>query len=373
MTYRQIYNSSYSKIVRESVLKSVIFGFMIGLAAATVVALATMFIEFNGIWIALGACAGVTVICALVFYFVKFRPNEKIVAEKLDRMGFDERFITMLELDGDESCIARLQRADTVAAITSAVQRNGGKISGRSNVADKLADVGLTTRNMIIAAIVVVVAVVSLTFTSLPTSRVKEIFTGIPSYAVEYGAGNNGFIVSEANGYQINENSFKGYSVTVKEGDSAGKIVVTANDGYVFAGWDNGDLDPSRNDANIKGGHNLKANYEEMEEPEDEMFNSDSDGDGDGNGDPGQKNPNAPPNGEADDPGNSGDSDFSPPSGDGSSAGDSDMNNTIIDGETDYKEHIQEYYELAMQMLAEGKEIPPTLRKLIESYFGSLL
>lgn len=373
MSYQEIYKSNYSRIVRESVLKSIVYGSVIGLGVAIVIALATMFIDFNGIWLALGACVAVAVALSLTFYFVKFRPTQKYVAERFDRMGFDERFITMLELEGDESFIAQAQRADTVAAITAAAQKHNGEIAARTP-AEKLAAVGLTTRNIIIAVVVFVVAVVSLSFTALPNKRVREIFNAIPSYNVEFSAGENGFLTTSNDGFvsKLEDGNFR---QEIKEGDSSVNIVVTANDGFVFAGWDDMDpddkVDPSRLESNVHGAFKASAKYEQMEEPEDEQLGGNGGGEGDGNGDPGESNPDAPSK-----EGEGGQSnEFAPPqeggNGNGSSGGGS-ANGEIIDGETDYKENFEEAYEAAMKMLAEGKDIPPALRKLIESYFNGL-
>ena len=57
--------------------------------------------------------------------------------------------------------------------------------------------------------------------------------------------------------------------------------------------------------------------------------------------------------------------------GDGAGGAWSDSN-WVIDGETDYRDVYEMYYDMAMDILNNGGEIPPELREFIEDYFGSL-
>lgn len=371
MSYQEVYKANYARIARESVIKSIVYGAVIGLGVAIVIALATMFIDFNGLWLALGGFAAVTVALSFVFYYVKFRPTQKYVAERFDRMGFDERFITMLELNGDESYIAQKQRENTIEVITAAAQKNNGAIAVRS-AAEKLAAVGLTTRNIIIAAVVFSVAVVSVTFTALPNKKVRDLFHITPEYNIAFSAGEDGYLTCSANDYELDLDALNSFSQTVREGDPSATVVITPKYGLVFAGWTDSEelVNPSRNINDVRAALNAVARYEEMEEPEDIDFgNGEGDGMGEGGpGDPGENNPNAPPS----ENGNSGDSDFNPGHSGNGSPGDSVLNGNVLDGDTDYKEIFGEYYEEVMNALSSGKELPPALRQLYESYFKGL-
>ena len=57
--------------------------------------------------------------------------------------------------------------------------------------------------------------------------------------------------------------------------------------------------------------------------------------------------------------------------GDGSGGGWSD-NNQVIDGETNYRDVLEQYYDLAMEYINSGEEIPPEIKEFIENYFNSL-
>ena len=49
-----------------------------------------------------------------------------------------------------------------------------------------------------------------------------------------------------------------------------------------------------------------------------------------------------------------------------------DPNDQVLDGKTDYKDVYEQYYKEAMEILANGGEIPASLRKIIEAYLNTL-
>ena len=57
--------------------------------------------------------------------------------------------------------------------------------------------------------------------------------------------------------------------------------------------------------------------------------------------------------------------------GSGAGGGWSD-NNQIIDGNTDYRDVLDQYLDLVMDLLENGGDIPPELLQFIEDYFGGL-
>lgn len=381
MTYSQVFKSHYSRVVRERVLKAAIFSIIIGLGVAAVIAFVTIFTEFNGLWTAIGAGLGVAAILTPILYFALFRPSQKSVAESLDRLGFDERIITMLELEDDCSIIAELQRNDAVSTVTAAAENNGGKIPvKRSSIAEKLSKLGLNRTVLIIAGVVLVVAIVSLVLTSLPTKKVKEIFVGANTYTVTYNSGDRGYISTESDGYAYNADIARAgkFSLQIEEGKSGERIVVTAydkpDDSYMFVGWSDDYYDPlnpaSRCDDKVLFGFAVSAQYIRLDSAVDDPADDINSNSGEN---PGMSNNNAPPSDDADGNGKShGEPDEIGPPSNGASASDSVMHSEIIDGQTDYQENFQEYYDEAMRRLSEGKDIPESLRKLIAAYFEAL-
>lgn len=369
MTYQQIYKSHYARVVRDNVLKSAIFGLLAGLAVAAVIAFITIFTEFNGLWTAIGSGLGVAAVTAVVLYFTLFRPTDKSVAEQLDRLGFDERIITMLELNGNDSVMAELQRKNAVATVTAVAEKNGGKVPVRSaTVMQKLAALGLNTTMLIIAGVVVAFAVVSLVFTGLPTKTVKEMFVGTPTYTVTYNAGEHGYILTESGDIARDGK----YTIRVNEGKLGETIVIVANDGFMFAGWSDGYYDEYNASARtdkVMTGFTATAQYKALDVVEDDPEESLNSADGEN---PGAGNGNAPMKEGEGSQNNPGQIDPMAPPGTGAGASDTPMYSEIMDGNTDYQEFYDQFYNDAMQRLAEGHNIPDSLRKMIAAYFAAL-
>ena len=74
-----------------------------------------------------------------------------------------------------------------------------------------------------------------------------------------------------------------------------------------------------------------------------------------------------PPEGTPEDEGNK--SDQIDPNGAGGKWNDA---NQFIDGNQYYRDQLDLYYELAMQIFESGGEIPPELREFFENYFDSI-
>lgn len=382
MTYSQVYKSHYSRMVRDRLIKSAVFSLFIGLAAAAIVAFVTIFTEFNGLWTAIGCGLGVAAVMIPVLYFAWLRPTEKSVAQSLDRLGFDERIITMLELEGDNSVVAELQRNDAVATVTAAAEKNGGKIAAPAmSITKKITSLlGLNTRLLIAAGTIFSVAVVSLVITGLPHDRVEEIFIGTNSYSISYGAGEHGYLVKESGNYKFDsELARTGKLVAdVNENTMSERVVVCASDSieapYMFVGWSDDYADEynaaARSDKALM---NLivTAQYEALDVPEDLPLHMKGGPQPDPQ--PGDENPDGPPpppDDEDDSEENSG------PSGDGigggAGASETTPNSEVVDGKTDYQENFQQNAEEALQRLSEGQEVPEALQKVIAVYFEAL-
>ena len=390
MTYQQVYKAHYMRVVREKLLSAFIISLLAGLTLSAVVAIVTTFTEFYGLWTALGVLVGVTAVLTPILYFVKFRPDEKTVAQNIDRLGFDERAITMLELKGESSEIAEIQRADATKVLTAAAEKAGGKVAGKTSAKAKLQAVGLNTKTIIIASVIAVVAIASFIVSGLPKATVKDFFAPPPTFTVTVNAGDRGYLI----GGDGNENKL---SFDVEQGKGTPTVVVVPNSGrftqtktengqkveevveyrYYFAGWDDGwtdELSPaSRYDGNVQGGYTVNAVYGEVQKVEEDS--KDVGGGSGGNGPSGNGDFAPPPDGDGESPPNEGESpETGPgsPSG-GSSGGETAPNGEVINNQTDYREIYQSYYDAAMEMLANGQEIPDALRKFIATYFGILL
>lgn len=333
MDNKQLFQKHYNRLRVEGIIKALVFGLIIGFAVDFVIAFITWFTpEFNGLWLALCVFVAVTAGSTVLLYFKKFKPTTKQVAARIDRLGLEERMITMAELENDESYIAMLQREDAKAKLSSVdSKRIRFKVSAVAIVA---------------VAILAVSGISMTTVTALSAdgkiASGKEIIRDITAdpdkfYEVSYLIEGEGYI--EGDPEQV-----------VKEGESSTPVLAVAEDGWAFAYWDDGSGDenpptePERFDENVRENIVWTAVFMELEE-------GDGDGDGDGEGEPSDSDSDAPgepgdpsdedsSNGEPKDP-----ADGDPGNGsNGSSGSDKNDNNSVIDGDTYYGDVYDDFH-----------------------------
>jgi hypothetical protein len=370
-----LFQKYYSRMVLEGVLKALLFGITLGFAVNFLTAAISWFVGFENIWLSIGLGLGSAACSGTILYFLKFRPDSDDIARRLDRLGLEERMITMLEFEQDESYIALRQRDDAKIKMEE---------TPANSIRFKL------SRLMIV--FIVLAAVLGSGMTTVVGLAEEGIIPGgddiiagdpLKEYiAVSYVVEEGGEIEGESD--QL-----------ILPGSDATPVTAVAIDGWMFKGWDDGWNSPYReHDKELQKSVTFTAIFIELEDGD----GSDTDAeDGQGNGDPeGDKADDLPDGGEANvengEPGqgedgngdgDSGNSDGAQGSGEDKGEGKGDGqgagaggkwsdSNQIIDGETYYQQVIESYYEMAMQILAEGGEIPEELREFIEKYYDSI-
>lgn len=119
--YEKLLKKYRRRIVQEGVVNSLFRGLIIGFAVLFVSAGALWFASVPwGLWLSLALFAVSTGISVPAFYFFKYRPTAKEVAKRIDGLGLEERILTMLELEKDDSLMARKQRDDALNALRQA-------------------------------------------------------------------------------------------------------------------------------------------------------------------------------------------------------------------------------------------------------------
>ena len=102
-----------ARVKREAVLKSLLIGLLVGMTVAAYTELLSWIFGFKeGIYLAIALLVAVTSAVSLTLYFKKYRPSVKAVAARIDEFGLNERVLTMLELRGDDSYIAKAWKTD---------------------------------------------------------------------------------------------------------------------------------------------------------------------------------------------------------------------------------------------------------------------
>lgn len=365
MNNNRIFDKFKSKLTLEAILKACLTGASAGFLVGGLIALISWLCGYKtGVWIAVGAGAGTAIAVGLLLYFLKFKPSVKQAARRVDALGLEERAITMLDYEEDNSYIADCQRNDAQAHI-DAVKASSLKMALPNWL------VGLASG----------AAVFGITF-----SLVCGLYMGgvVPS-----PSGNVDPMESFIEATYIAEEGGEIDGETdqlLKPGDDATSVTAVAMDGYVFVGWSDGNKNPGRTDLKVTADLEVTALFESLNDGD-----GAEEGDFDGPGNEGDSANDQPTDGSAADnaEGNEGDGNGS--SGDSEGTGSSDQqgegkgdgkgegaggkwseSNQIVNGEIYYRDWLEQYYEEAMQEISSMDELPPELRKFIEAYFESV-
>jgi len=325
----------YSRLRLEATLKSLLLGGVISFSLTFVTALVTWFLLPAGFWIALGLFIPGTAGLTALFYFLKYRPTTVANARRLDRLGLEERLVTMIEYQNDDSFMAAVQRADAKATLDK-VEASDIKM--------------ILPRKVLILASVLLVLGLGMTVTN-GLSYFGVIPSGMELFKNATAPEDAKYVMAE---YKI-RNDEQGYLLgeeqqLILKGGDAKIVIAIANDGYTFDGWTDGVKTPARVDKDVT--ENLEV-FAIFSETGDNL--KDDDGDGD------EPDDLPPGSGEGDD-GND-------PSSD--SPAKYETYNQFIDGETYYRELLELYRDDIIDYLdSYGSEMTPEERAIIEAYIG---
>ena len=148
MNFKELFKHYYSKLKKEAVIKSLICGLLTGFGVALMTAVIQLITQ-TPVWgyaigIGLAAASGT----APAFFFLKFKPDVKDVARRIDGLGLEERAITMVECAEVEGFMAEIQREDAK-----------DKISKANKKAMRFSGLGRPLTALIVAAVLATAAV----------------------------------------------------------------------------------------------------------------------------------------------------------------------------------------------------------------------
>ena len=342
---KQIYKKFYNRLMGEGIIKALLYGFTTGFTMMFAAATLFWILAIKPFWLTILIGVVIGIMATILFYFFRFRPNEKAIARRVDRLGLEERVITMNELKNDKSYIALKQREDAKR-----------KLSGINikNIKYKISTIAI-----ILCSITCVFASSMVTVTGLAEAGVieqgdKVIGEILPEKPVElieliYDVQNNDGGYIEGEPIQI-----------IEKGQSGTTVIAVPDDGYAFTGWSDGFKNPTRTDRDVVDNKTVEAIF---------IMLGDSEEGGEGMGLPLdiEPPPDAKPNENGKVPEKETDQSFP-------MAGEKwEETNMIIDGNTFYRDVYDEYYREAMEKLAANPDLSPELRKVIETYMGILL
>ena len=324
-------NTKLNKILKfEAVLKSGLLGMAAGGVAAFLFAFVAWFLKFDGLIPALAVFALVTCVCGFCFYRKLFFPSAQRNARRLDRYGLDERMITMVELEGKDDYLSKIQREDAMKAVS---------MLDASRVKLKIPRVIITLAVAFGVLAMGMTAVEGLSSAGILPSGSQVWLTIFPppppdSFRVEYVAGEGGEIYGKP-------------EQSVYEGEASEKVLAVAADGYMFLMWDDGNPNPSRTDKNVSKDLSFSAIFIKVSL---EGFAGKDPGDVPRDVPVGQGDPN--PENESQEDGSNRYQEI----------------NKIIDNNIYYRDVYAEYYQAWIDRLNSGEEIPENIRQIIEAY-----
>lgn len=406
---RNVFNKFYGKLAREGLLKSLMVSASIAFVVAGLYAFATWFLGINALWISLGIIGGLTLILTPIFYFKKFRPTTKSIAKRLDSLGLEERILTMSELTSDDSYIAMKQREDAEEAL--------------KKVQPKSLKYAISWVTIVCLSVATVFTGAGMTVNSLAANGViadggkiiedlkpdpPEVFYTLKYVAIDYKTLVMYGAIVESDGGMFDGNEEQ----LVAKGEDGEAILALADGDYSFVGWLDGTSDPYRVDYallvtddqfNVPDDKKIvdkDGNVSVLDEARGWYITKDKDGNitievfalitelEDGNPEPGEEGDPSqggeqeedqpsgkPEEGDNENQGEDGEKNPNPDKKPGESdepSKNENNNNKVINGETDYKERIDEYKQMYEDLKAQGEEIPDWLQKVIDDYYNSL-
>ena len=344
MNAKKHFEKHYAKLNLEAVTYSAVWGLVVGAICGFIAALITWFTALKPVWlcivISVGALLFAGAVAGIIFYFVKFRPTPKSSAKRLDSLGMRERMITMLEYEGDDSVIAKIQREDAKTQL-SKIPTSRIKIALTTTMIVLLSVFGFLSAGMTTVSALAAAGIIQ-SGNEVLDDTLEEIEPEI-YFSVTYEAEDGGYIDGEADQLVI-------------EGGNAEPVTAVAEEGYVFVEWEDGLTRPGRQDNKITDHVVFIAIFEPIMEDGEES-------------EEGEEQPNDTPK-ESDDAEQSRPND-NPQDSSGSAGGKYEEVNQIIDGNKYYREYLEFYQELLRERLeTEGGSLSDEERAIIEGYLG---
>lgn len=351
----EVLDEYVGRLKKEALLKAILSALGVGFASLLVTALACWFTEFGGYWIFAVVFVVPFAASLPLFYFFLFYPSEKYVAKRLDRLGLDERILTMVEFEGQDSYIMQRQRADAVATLRKCNSKLVKFAVPATIIA--LATVGIVagTRMMTVYGLAEA--------GKIPSGKelVEDAMADKTEFELVYK-------VSEEAGLLYSPFCPEGsteITMKVKKGEDGEIVMFRPAAGFVFTRWADGVKTTLRRDTNVQGKIVATIGFEDLEGG----YGDDNETDynepkhireGDGSDD-GKNTPPAPPQ----------DGGESNPNDDPNKAL-SQLQGWVYDGKTDYGGPVFDaaYADMLTELMSGNYD--SATRAYIEAYFNAI-
>lgn len=373
METKTLFQKYHKRVVVIGVIKSLLVGLAAGLAAVTLLAFITWFTPLSLGWVlglSLGSGILVGGITGFLVYRMVFRPTPQMIARLVDKLGLEERAITMYELENDESYLSFCQREDATEKLKDVNERQLKYHLSKVVIAMVSISCVLALSMMTVSSLAAVGRLGKAYEYIFPEEEPEEPVEYVEVY---YLAHENGSI--EGEGHQ-----------TIVKGGNTKTVRAVPDEGYQFLQWTDGILTPERRDWEVMEDFAVEAIFlkptesdqgdRESEEgqkgdsPEDDPNKEGTqEGDesekeeegGDKDGDTGEEKDQETEGDDTDDGGEE--------SGATGTLGQND-NNTVIDGATNYESEFD--YDSSKEDVESDPSIPDELKDVLSDYFDSL-
>lgn len=359
-----IFKKYYKRLARIAILKSICFSVMFGFCVNFLVALIMLFFDLS-VAVELGVSIGAGVLaigCAApLLYCFKFKPTLNRMASALDEQGLEERMVTMVEFENDDSYIAKAQRENAVKKLESVNPKSLRFVLPTIAVvlisAAMILGISMTTVTALSAADVIQFPHKDVVEEDLEEPT-KEPDEEVEMVSVLYEAGEHGRVDGEL---------FQEF----EKGGSATAVVAVPEEGYVFSFWSDGIFTAERQDQNVMSSFSVTAIFakETVVGPEEEGGGQEGGNAGSGQ-QGGQQGGNAG-SGQDGDGGDGEGEDGEGEGGGGASGSTAEDNNTVIDGNTDYHQEID--YEATRESILQDDTLSQEEKDMLLKYLDTLM
>jgi len=316
-----------NRVNLENTINALCLNMIIAASLMIVTCLIVFFVDSKLFYVPVIVFFTVLIVGMFIAVLVR-RATNLDVARRIDSLGLNQQITTMLDFINDDSDIAKIQR-ERAKKLLSEINQKDIKIF-------------VNKKYWIIALVIGIVAIVATSLVGISN------FNGIPQY----------------HNIQKNRMTKKIEKKVIYEAEEGGRIIgkleqeiketgkpvyATPNKGYYFIGWSDGETNPYRVDASIKGTLKIKAMFRKFKtdmESEEERDKKIPQQDYEEQSFEGEK-----------------------PGHIGGGSGKYEEINQVIDGKTYYRDILEKYSKKELRELANDKSIPPEIRKLIEEYF----
>ena len=361
-----------NKLIGEAVLKSLFVSFEIACTVAAVLGFILWFTPASGTWATVGTALGLFVALTPVFYFLKYRPNDKEVARRIDRLGLEERMITREQFAGDGSYISVRQGADAMSALASV----GAKKLPLA--LSWLAAIPLVLSAGLGGGMITVNALTDSGIISDGATIIDKIVDPEPEifYNIRYvviGIDTASMMVYEDEGGFIEGDDEQ---LVLKDGYAL-PVLAEAEEGWAFWCWDGDEnqTDPYRED--------IGAIVDGMTDVDEEgnitvthtayFLALSEGGDSSGEDDGSEADPDAPMDPDQQTPSEGGENETNPDATGGESGGGKyEDKNQMIDGEQYYRDLYEQYRAEAEELLQKGEDVPEYIKNFIKKYYDTV-